>query len=560
MALAYRYHRFSSKAQDRGTSLERQREATGAMCEREGWTIAETLEDLGRSAWKGDHIRAGELGKFKARVDAGEIAPGSILVIENLDRLSRENVKVMRRFCAEVTEAGVNVAVANKGKVFSADSFNGENIVEFLEVAIDAKRAREESTRKSELVSAHWNSARERARQGKKITARGPAWLVLMPDRSAFNADPHRAAIVHQIYQAAADGLGFGAIAKRLNEAGEKPWGKSPKGSAKHVWEESYIRLILTSPAVEGEYHPTVQGKPSGERIIDYYPRVVPAELAARARAAIASRAGKPGPNHEEARNLFAGKVVCASCRGTMIRKTSTVGGKLYEYFRCQTNKRGGECDNRAMFKYVPFEAAALDQMLHLALDNSFFLQRDDTLPLVQALAEANKAVENKEAEQRRLLAFVMKYDDAEEAEAALAELRPTLRALKQERDDLQAALERARGAASPEEHLQRVVDVREALNSDDTETRQSARRRVREAMQNVLSSIEANPADQCEGEPQRTLTMILAGGYRAYKFSNEGELIASINLHNQPALQKGIVGTGADRVVRDIKRRASAA
>ena len=65
-------------------SIERQAERTSKLCEAKKWTIIETLADKGRSAWKGDHLRVGELGKFKQRVDMGEIEAGTYLVIENL--------------------------------------------------------------------------------------------------------------------------------------------------------------------------------------------------------------------------------------------------------------------------------------------------------------------------------------------------------------------------------------------------------------------------------------------------------------------------------------------
>ena len=112
MPKAYRYHRFSTPEQDTGTSLERQRKATAKLCQEKEWEVAEVIEDKGLSAWKGDHLRVGGLGKFTDRVAAGEIEPGSILVIENLDRLSREKLKKARRWIEDVNEAGVTVAVA----------------------------------------------------------------------------------------------------------------------------------------------------------------------------------------------------------------------------------------------------------------------------------------------------------------------------------------------------------------------------------------------------------------------------------------------------------------
>ena len=113
MPKAYRYHRFSTPEQDQGTSLERQRKSTKLLVQQKQWEEAEVIEDKGLSAWKGDHLRVGGLGRFTDRVATGEIEPGSILVIENLDRLSREKLKNARRWIEDINEAGIAVAVCS---------------------------------------------------------------------------------------------------------------------------------------------------------------------------------------------------------------------------------------------------------------------------------------------------------------------------------------------------------------------------------------------------------------------------------------------------------------
>ena len=43
------YKRFSTRAQDKGSSLDRQTAAINAMVEQHQWTVIEELEDLGAS-------------------------------------------------------------------------------------------------------------------------------------------------------------------------------------------------------------------------------------------------------------------------------------------------------------------------------------------------------------------------------------------------------------------------------------------------------------------------------------------------------------------------------
>src|SRR5262245_19340268 len=91
-ARAYSYIRFSRPEQSLGDSERRQVDAARAYAARKGLDFDETLQlvDRGRSGYKGDHRTKGVLGKFLKAVEAGDVPAGSILIVENLDRLSRE--------------------------------------------------------------------------------------------------------------------------------------------------------------------------------------------------------------------------------------------------------------------------------------------------------------------------------------------------------------------------------------------------------------------------------------------------------------------------------------
>lgn len=551
MAVAYRYHRFSSKAQDRGSSLERQQQATASLCREMGWEIAGTLEDLGRSAWKGDHLRVGNLGQFKARVDAGEIPTGTVLVVENIDRLSRESVKKARRWIEEVTEAGIKVAVCGPSpKVFDEASLSGDNIIDLLTYLLEAKRAREESDRKSVLLQGMWTRHLAGARDGRIFTARCPGWLRVVgtgADRR-FEVIPEHVEVVRQIYEWSAEGFGAYAICDKLNKLGIKPWGKNFYKHPATYWRHRYVRDVLLSPAVEGEYHPRSKGVSTGERIENYYPRVVDADLVARARAGLTDRRGTGGSNRSEARNLFAGKVKCGHCGNNMVR---TVQRQKFQYFICQGAQTRSGCTNRG-YRYDYFEQAALKEILHLALDDKFFQRPDETKPLIAALAEANKAIENKVAEQQRLLGFVMRSPDASEAEAMLNAIRPELAAMKADRDKLQRQLDQARGAVTPEEHRQRVLQVSNAIYAAEPEVRDAARRKVREAIASIVDTAV------CEAKPDKRIQMSLAGGRVGYQFDNRGNILQSFNLYNRPDLQRGSKGIG-EVAWQEVKRRGRA-
>src|SRR4051794_35478661 len=96
-ATAYSYLRYSSPQQSTGDSVRRQMEASAAWCKRNNVTLDTTLRDNGVSAFKGKHRTAENadthaLARFLAAVESGKVKPGSYLILESLDRLTREAI------------------------------------------------------------------------------------------------------------------------------------------------------------------------------------------------------------------------------------------------------------------------------------------------------------------------------------------------------------------------------------------------------------------------------------------------------------------------------------
>jgi DNA invertase Pin-like site-specific DNA recombinase len=135
------YVRFSSIQQEKGASIERQLELARAHIAREGWVEAEPpVIDKGRSAWKGDHLSKGNLGILNKRIMAGEIAPGTVLLAEKLDRFSRQERKITRRWLEDVTDLGIGIATVDGGRVYTAQTLQA-NMVEDIEILIRAELA-----------------------------------------------------------------------------------------------------------------------------------------------------------------------------------------------------------------------------------------------------------------------------------------------------------------------------------------------------------------------------------------------------------------------------------
>ena len=108
---AYSYKRFSTPAQADGDSLRRQTAMAEAWAERIGVPLDTELQltDEGVSAYAGANRDVGALGAFVEAVQDGRVPQGSWLLVENLDRISREpageaswhmqNIIPVRRHC-----------------------------------------------------------------------------------------------------------------------------------------------------------------------------------------------------------------------------------------------------------------------------------------------------------------------------------------------------------------------------------------------------------------------------------------------------------------------------
>lgn len=153
--IAYSYVRFSSEGQKDGNSVERQTKRAQEWCLREGYSLStESFEDLGVSAFKGANADVGALGAFLEAVEQGSIKKDSILVVENLDRLSRQHFEEGYLLIKRITHAGINVVTLSDNKMYHAGS--QLELVDMITMIVGFERANQESKFKSERVGAAW--------------------------------------------------------------------------------------------------------------------------------------------------------------------------------------------------------------------------------------------------------------------------------------------------------------------------------------------------------------------------------------------------------------------
>ena len=111
--IVYSYIRFVQCPQFRpeGDSVRRQSERAAEYCQRRGWVLDETLtlRDLGVSAFKGSNAAVGNFRTFLDAVQEGRVVPGSVLLVESFDRISRQGIDEGYDLIKSILKAGVKI-------------------------------------------------------------------------------------------------------------------------------------------------------------------------------------------------------------------------------------------------------------------------------------------------------------------------------------------------------------------------------------------------------------------------------------------------------------------
>ena len=378
MPKAYSYIRFSTPEQAKGDSLRRQLEGARQYCAEHGLELDDSLRDLGRSAYRGGHTnKKNALGRFLKLVEEGQVPRGSYLIVESLDRLSREEVIDAAMRLLALIDAGITVVTLSDRQAYSRGNVRDNWTLLLLSLSVMA-RAHEESKIKSERVGKAWAQKRVLAQEtGQAMSSICPGWIRLVggPRRGRYELIPERAAIVKRIFEDAVAGLGRRSIARSLNEEGVPTWGVGKKKGG--IWHDSYVQKVLRNPAAYGIFEP-LSKRAGGDgtsniRLDGYYPPAIDEDLFFAAQAATTSRVereGRPAAGH---RNLLRGLAKCGGCGANLIiidKGQRSSGPKLI----CSRAHAAAGCTDRTYYGYAPLElgvlAAVSDRLDSLVLSS----------------------------------------------------------------------------------------------------------------------------------------------------------------------------------------------
>ena len=373
MRRAYSYLRFSHPRQMKGDSRRRQTAFADQVAKKMGAILDDSLslQDLGVSAFRGKNVKVGALSEFLDAVQTGRVSRGSILIVENIDRLSRNKVGIALQLFIQLLNHGITIVTADPERAYTQESIN--DVAALLEPIIYMSRAHDESRTKSMRSRAVWNQKKElAASEGKPLGIPPAAWMELTP--GGYRLIPDRAATVRAIFRmATTEGLGKRRIVQTL---AADPQRYPPFGEGKQ-WNERYVGLILTNRAAFGEYQrytadpETGERAPQGEPIPNYFPAAVSEQDFYSAKAAMQRRKQRSGRPATGEANLFTGIVKSPIDGLSMHLRTPKTKPRSEVYLVSHAVWRGAKWDGSGRFawsiNYRAFESAVLSAVAELS-------------------------------------------------------------------------------------------------------------------------------------------------------------------------------------------------
>lgn len=391
--LAYSYIRMSTDMQLKGHSLERQKEKSKEYAHSKGLLLVENFEDIGVSAFKGKHIRDGMLGTFISLIESEKIPVGSYLLIESLDRLSRDNIFESIPLFIKILKSGIKIVTLMDERVYGAENADFNDL---LYPMVVLSRAHEESIVKSYRVSKAWANKRKHIAD-RKLTQICPAWLRLNVSKNVFEPIAGRDHIVKRLFDLADSGYGSYSIGRILNDEQLSPFNTNSKG-----WHASYITRILNNRAVLGEFQPhkMVDGisEAVGDVVSDYFPKIINEDQFLRVkhsrRKRLVDGAGRKGHAY---RNLFSGFAKCAYCDSPMRFVDKGPPPKGGRFLRCTKADRHFEC-SASSWNYEKFETAFLYYVQEIDLVETLKRaeEQSEQYMLEKSLVSLNEKILNK--------------------------------------------------------------------------------------------------------------------------------------------------------------------
>lgn len=499
------YIRWSSQEQNKGDSHTRQCRLGEQAAKLRGWTIRETLIEDGRSAYHGRNRDAGgKLAEIEDRARLRQL-DGWVLLVEQLDRLSRQQPIQTLNLITSLTSAGLTIFETSTGRKWDSESVRS-SWTDLLEAFIRAGLAFEESDKKSKRIKSSWAATRERGgtKDGHADPRIMPGWMEVVDGR--YVVIEARAAWIRQIFQWCIAGVSLVGIARRLNADPKSRW---TAGS----WVASNVSLLIKARNVLGEYLPQTKDE-NGRRVpagdwAKCYPAILDEPTWQAAQAALQRRAVATSSPRNRRTNILAGMAVCGACFGPLFLGSNR---KSARRLICRNRHQNSGCDARTTYHYPNLERGVLDNVLHIAVPEPSEIAGQASaitnleLSLRERTGRLGKLVDSfsrtgSAAMERGILSLEREIAVGEEELSCLR---------KQEREEV--------NRPAPTELMKRAAALRGKMIDSD------ARSHMNQLLRGLVSSIVMNPVNM-------EATVILLGGLAAIKIDKHGNKVAEADV-----------------------------
>lgn len=395
----YSYIRWSSDKQSKGSTLDRQLKTAQEIADDNSLELVEII-DSGISAFKGKNTKDGELGRFIDAVDNKLIPDNSWLVVENLDRISREDIMSAQRLFMALLERGLTVVTGMDKKIYSGKSVT-DNPMDLMYSIMLFSRAHEESKTKSKRTYGNALSIIEKYNNGERsvdgyaIAIKSVGTNMWWSDCSDGSVKPHPIYfdIAKMIITLAVDkGMGSHSIVKYLNETYPAPLPNTKKEIGEvGVWSLNRISQFLQKRSMLGEKTITIDG--TEYVLADYYPALCDEDTFYKMRSLRQGRTQKP--EHTDKVYLFLGRdiIFCGHCGSKMTSHTTNENKEKGKYdkfrYKCSNGQNAtGKC------RAWSFNAIWLDHLIVAIAANHVFrpLHKSQDLDLALKGLEENLA------------------------------------------------------------------------------------------------------------------------------------------------------------------------
>ena len=483
---AYSYIRFSTPQQAKGDSHTRQTDKAAQYAADHGLVLDTDLNltDLGVSAYRGKNAKTGSLSVFLKAVEDGTIPRGSFLLVENIDRLTRDDVPDAAYLLLGIINAGVVVVTLTNREQYSRERLKQEQHAIYFIIS-ELIRANQESFRKGQLVG----DAKERKRtrlateglNGKPYTRRTPGWIIWNDKVKAYRLLPERVKVLREVFDLANKGWGLDRIAGELNKRGVDTWGEGQRKGT--FWRGSYIRKIIGSKAPIGLFTPskTTRDEVTGARRdipLDPVP-LWPAAIDEEVYWSVARRFQSTAPRGKNAMlkpsSLVAGIAKC-TCGSSVVRVSK--GPRKYAYLLCsKAHAKAKGCD------YLPVQYEAVEEALR---DNAEAIVRH--APRGKNTAKLEKDIENLQGYVDALEDDVLslaEFAAQEKSQTAAKRFRDKERELEHHRSELRE-LRARRETQTPAGVRMRLKTLKAALTRDPFDVAE-ANRALRQVMKKIV-------------------------------------------------------------------------